>query len=177
MGIPDLTKFPKRMAEFDIPANAWAGTSVDCQARVASAEAAFANIGGKYHWLSCEPLIEPLEFKHLDRFDLIVIGGASQSSMTPKWIPPFSWIEDLHRQAEEAGCAVFMKSNLYRKKAQAGHNTNTSLLRLRFLTISSALPAKIRRQPDDSHPRPRPRPVPDRLRWATRRPCRCVRDA
>ena len=115
-----LTKFPKRMAEFDIPANAWAGTSVDCQARVASAEAAFADIGGKYHWLSCEPLIEPLRFKHLDRFHLLVIGGASASRATPKWIPPFSWLEDLHRQAAEAGCAVFLKSNLYIKEKPGG---------------------------------------------------------
>lgn len=115
-----LTKFPKRMAEFSIPDNAWAGTSVDCQARVASAEAAFANIGGKYHWLSCEPLIEPLRFNHLDRFDLIVIGGASPSSATPKWIPPFSWLDDLQRQADQAGCAVFMKSNLYRKEKPGG---------------------------------------------------------
>lgn len=111
-----LTKFPKRMAEFDIPANAWAGTSVDCQARVAAAESAFADIGGKYHWLSCEPLIEPLRFTHLDRFDLLVIGGASPSRETPRWIPPFSWLDDLQRQADEAGCAVFLKSNLYRKE-------------------------------------------------------------
>ena len=115
-----LTKFPKRMVEFDIPANAWAGTSVDCQARVGAAEAAFADIGGKYHWLSCEPLIEPLRFRHLDRFHLIVIGGASASNETPKWIPPFSWLDDLHRQAAEAGVAVFMKSNLYRKESPEG---------------------------------------------------------
>jgi protein gp37 len=111
-----LTKFPKRMAEFAIPDNAWAGTSVDCQARVAAAEAAFADIGGKYHWLSCEPLLEPLRFNHLDRFDLLVIGGASPSRETPRWIPPFSWLDDLQRQADEAGCAVFLKSNLYRKE-------------------------------------------------------------
>lgn len=115
-----LTKFPKRMAEFDIPSNAWAGTSVDCQARVNAAEAAFESIGGKYHWLSCEPLIEPLRFKHLDRFDLIVIGGASPSRQTPRWIPPFSWLDDLMRQADEAGCAVFLKSNLYRKETPRG---------------------------------------------------------
>jgi protein gp37/ParB-like chromosome segregation protein Spo0J len=115
-----LTKFPKRMAEFDIPANAWAGTSVDCQTRVTSAEAAFADIGGKYHWLSCEPLIEPLRFQHLDRFHLLVIGGASASSSTPKWIPPYAWIDDLRRQADEVGCAVYIKSNLYLKEDPGG---------------------------------------------------------
>jgi protein gp37 len=115
-----LTKFPKRMAEFDIPNNVWMGTSVDCQARVAAAEAAFKSIGAKVRWLSCEPMIEPLKFKHLDRFELVVIGGGSRSSKTPRWIPPFAWIGDLMAQADTAGCNVFLKSNIYRKEEPGG---------------------------------------------------------
>jgi protein gp37/ParB-like chromosome segregation protein Spo0J len=115
-----LTKFPKRMAEFEIPANVWMGTTVDCQVRVTAAEEAFARVTAKVKWLSCEPLIEPLRFRHLDRFDMIVIGGASPSSETPKWIPPFSWLDDLMRQADDAGCAVFLKSNMYRKEQPGG---------------------------------------------------------
>ncbi len=115
-----LTKFPKRMSEFAIPDNVWMGTSVDCQARVAGAEAAFARVTAKVKWLSVEPMIEPLRFKHLDRFDLLVIGGASASRRTPRWIPPFAWLDDLMRQADEAGCAVFLKSNLYRKEQPGG---------------------------------------------------------
>ena len=107
-----LTKFPKRMAEFDIPANAWMGTTVDLQARVAAAETAFANVGAAVRWLSCEPLIEPLRFKHLDRFDWIVIGGASRTDTTPEWQPPFEWIADLVRQARDAGLKVYFKTNL-----------------------------------------------------------------
>jgi protein gp37/ParB-like chromosome segregation protein Spo0J len=119
-----LTKFPKRMAEFKIPDNVWMGTTVDCQARVAAAESAFANVNAKVRWLSCEPLIEPLRFKHLDRFDLLVIGGASPSAETPRWIPPFTWLDDLMRQADDAGCAVFLKSNLYRKEQPGGTRYN-----------------------------------------------------
>ena len=74
-----LTKFPKRMAEFDIPANAWMGTTVDLQARVTNAEKAFANVKSAIKWLSIEPILEPLKFNHLDLFDWIVIGGASPS--------------------------------------------------------------------------------------------------
>jgi protein gp37 len=85
------------MAEFDIPPNAWMGTTVDLQARVANAEAAFANVGGKVRWLSCEPLLGHLTFKHLDRFNWIVIGGASRSTQTPVWRPPFEWVMDLGR--------------------------------------------------------------------------------
>jgi protein gp37 len=115
-----LTKFPKRMAEFTIPPNVWMGTSVDCQARVAVAEDAFTRVKAKVRWLSCEPMIEPLKFRRLDLFDLIVIGGASASSQTPRWIPPFAWLDDLMRQADDAGCAVFLKSNLYRKEQPGG---------------------------------------------------------
>lgn len=115
-----LTKFPKRMAEFEIPQNVWMGTTVDCQARVAGAEAAFERVQARVKWLSVEPMLEPLKFMHLDRFQLLVIGGASRSSKTPRWIPPFEWLADLMRQADEAGCAVFLKSNLYRKESPGG---------------------------------------------------------
>jgi protein gp37 len=115
-----LTKFPKRMAEFEIPRNVWMGTTVDCQARVAGAEAAFARVNAGVKWLSVEPMLEPLKFERLDRFQLLVIGGASRSTKTPRWIPPYEWLADLMRQADEAGCAVFLKSNLYRKESPGG---------------------------------------------------------
>jgi protein gp37 len=77
-----LTKFPKRMAEFDLPKNGWYGTTVDLQARVKSAEEAFAKIRDRKTWLSVEPMLEPLKFGRLDLFDWVVIGGASRSSNT-----------------------------------------------------------------------------------------------
>ena len=115
-----LTKFPKRMAEFDIPENVWMGTTIDCQARVASAVAAFEHVRARVKWISAEPLLEPLKIPHLNRFNLLVIGGASRSSKTPRWIPPYEWVADLMRQANEAGCAVYVKSNLYLKEAPFG---------------------------------------------------------
>lgn len=111
-----LTKFPKRMAEFDIPENAWMGTTVDLQARVPAAEAAFAKVKAGVRWLSIEPMLEPLKFKNIDRFDWVVIGGSSRSSQTPEWCPPFEWIEDLLMQARAAGCKIYFKTNLGFKK-------------------------------------------------------------
>ena len=108
-----LTKFPKRMAEFDIPPNAWMGTSVDLQVRIKAAESAFENVQSGVRWLSVEPMLEPLKFNHLERFDWVVIGGASKSSQTPEWFPPIEWIFDLVKQARDAGCKVYMKSNLF----------------------------------------------------------------
>lgn len=107
-----LTKFPKRMSEFTIPDNCWMGTTVDLQVRVKNAEAAFANVGAGVRWLSVEPLLEPLRFSRMDLFQWIVIGGASRSSKTPEWHPPFEWIADLVRQAREAGTKVYFKTNL-----------------------------------------------------------------
>lgn len=108
-----LTKFPQRVHEFGkMPKNAWMGTSVDCQERVAGAEKAFAKMGGGIKWLSVEPMLTPLKFTRLDLFDWVVIGGASRSANTPAWIPPFDWIADLHAQARDAGCAVYHKDNL-----------------------------------------------------------------
>jgi protein gp37 len=112
-----LTKFPGRLPEFDFPPNLWIGTSVDLQARVTAAEAAFKKVNATVKWLSVEPMLEPLQFTHLERFDLVVIGGASQSARTPRWVPPFEWIAALKRQADTAGCAVYEKSNLLRKEA------------------------------------------------------------
>jgi protein gp37 len=108
------------LAEFEIPNNVWMGTTVDCQARVAAAEEAFARVQARVKWLSIEPMIKPLTFNHLDRFDWMVIGGASKSSKTPEWKPPLSWVADLTRQADEADCRVFHKSNLLRKEEPGG---------------------------------------------------------
>lgn len=107
-----LTKFPKRMTEFALPKNMWMGTTVDLQARVANAEKAFAKVKALVKWLSVEPMLEPLKFSRLDLFDWIVIGGASSSTKTPEWRPPFAWIYDLVRQAREADVRVYFKTNL-----------------------------------------------------------------
>ena len=42
--------FPHRVAEFDFPDNAWVGTTVDCQARVANAEKAFRKVRAGVKW-------------------------------------------------------------------------------------------------------------------------------
>lgn len=107
-----LTKFPIRLQEFAFPDNAWVGTTVDAQARVANAERAFSRVEAKVKWLSCEPLLEPLRFERLDVFDWIVLGGASRSAETPEWRPPRSWVDDLERHARAAGLKVYEKTNL-----------------------------------------------------------------
>ena len=111
-----LTKFPARYPEFQFPANAWIGTSVDRQQAVHRAEKAFAEVKARGHegirWLSCEPMLEPLQFTSLEMFDWVVIGGSSRSTQTPEFQPPLEWIIDLYQQARAAGCKVYFKTNL-----------------------------------------------------------------
>jgi protein gp37 len=113
-----LTKFPQRLMEFDFPPNAWVGTTVDAQARVKVAEDAFAKVNATVRWLSLEPLLEPLRFEHLERFQWLVIGGASASSETPEWRPPLSWVADLERQARAVNARVYHKTNLYERRRE-----------------------------------------------------------
>lgn len=106
-----LTKFPQRAAKFEFPDNWWMGTTVDAQARVDNAEAAFAKIKCGTKWLSVEPLLQPLTFKRLDLFQWIVIGGASGSRKTPAWEPPIDWLASLHMAARAAGLRIYYKTN------------------------------------------------------------------
>lgn len=107
-----LTKFPQRLAELEWPENTWCGTTVDYQYRVEIAERSFRGVKAGVKWLSCEPMMERLTFTSLEMFDWVVIGGASKSTQTPEFQPPWEWIEHLLRQARDAGCKVYMKPNL-----------------------------------------------------------------
>lgn len=111
-----LTKFPVRMTEFNYPNNVWLGTTVDKQHAVDRAESAFSKIKSSGFrgvcWLSCEPMLERLQFTNLKMFDWVVMGGASKSTQTPEMRPPFDDIVSLYQQARKSGCKVYMKTNL-----------------------------------------------------------------
>lgn len=111
-----LSKFPSRMADFSYPNNVWLGTSCDYQHTVKRAESAFTKIKASGFngvcWLSCEPMMENLQFNSLEMFDWVVMGGASSSTKTPEFKPPFDWIVNLYSQARETNCKVYFKTNL-----------------------------------------------------------------
>jgi protein gp37 len=107
-----LTKFPKRMAEFQIPKNCWMGTTIDLSARIKAAEDAFEKVNCAVKWISVEPMLEQMKFTRLPMFDWLVMGGASKSSKTPEWTPPFAWVRQLTLDADAAGVPYYMKTNL-----------------------------------------------------------------
>jgi protein gp37/ParB-like chromosome segregation protein Spo0J len=119
-----LTKFPIRMAEFEYPPNTWIGTTVDTQYAVERAEKAFTKVRASGYkgvaWLSCEPMMEKLTFTSLEMFDWVVMGGASKSTQTQEFRPPFDWIVHLWMQAKALDLPVYMKTNLWLDDAHKG---------------------------------------------------------
>jgi protein gp37 len=107
-----LTKFPQRMIDRDVPPNVWLGSTVDRQSRVKVVEYCFAQCPARTRWLSLEPLLEPLKFNRPELFTWVVIGGASRSTQTPEWQPPFEWVIDLCQQFRATGAAIYFKDNL-----------------------------------------------------------------
>lgn len=132
-----LTKFPLRLSEFEFPDNAWVGTSVDCQVRVANAERAFRKVKARVKWLSIEPMIEPLTFTDLGAFQWVVLGGASASSQTPEWHPPREWVQSLEDEAARLGVAYYEKDNLHGRvrgyPGQPGREPTVAPEQLRYL--------------------------------------------
>ena len=119
-----LTKFPIRMAEFEYPPNTWIGTTVDTQYAVERAEKAFTKVRASGYkgvaWLSCEPMMEKLTFTSMEMFDWVVMGGASKSTQTQEFRPPFEWIVHLWQQAKALDLPVYMKTNLWLDDAHKG---------------------------------------------------------
>jgi protein gp37 len=140
-----LTKFAARLTEFTFPKNAWVGTTVDCQARVKAAEDAFAKVKASVKWLSVEPMIEPLIFQHLDRFNWIVIGGASRSSQTPEWHVPVEWWAPLYEDAAKRGLSIYLKSNLYeRVRGYPGVSWKAPQTPASFIYLKTKSPDEVR---------------------------------
>ena len=45
-----------------------------------------------------------------------MLGGASQSSQTPAFRPPRTWIRDLENKAVAADCQIYEKTNLFERQ-------------------------------------------------------------
>lgn len=108
-----LTKFPQRYREFEFPANAWLGTTVDKKGRIARAERTLGEVDSPNKWLSVEPMYQEVELEHPEQYRMVVIGGATASTQTPAFIPPWEWVFRLALQAHDAGAGVFIKTNYW----------------------------------------------------------------
>jgi protein gp37 len=104
-----LTKRSRRMRELapglKWPANLWMGVTVEesrCSGRISDLLAVPAAV----RFLSCEPLLGPLEKLPLRKIDWVIVGGESGPNARPM---KREWAVSLLRQCRAAGVPFFFK--------------------------------------------------------------------
>jgi protein gp37 len=116
-----LTKRPERavmLAEsLPWPENVWLGTSIETEdyiGRIKSLAATPAQV----RFLSCEPLLGPLDLK-LDNIHWVIVGGESGPGARP--IKP-EWVQSIRDQCSAKGVAFFFKQWGGVVKSKSGRN-------------------------------------------------------
>ncbi len=105
-----LTKNPARYGKFDLPPNAWAGTTVTCQSDDIRLETLNAALLPHHpRWTSYEPALGPFPVFTTALFDWLVVGAQTGPGAVP---PRRYWIEQAVHAATCAGVPVFLKDNI-----------------------------------------------------------------
>lgn len=104
-----LTKRSERLREIAAglpwPENVWMGVSVE-DARVLDRAFHLAAIPAAVRFLSCEPLIGPLDDLPLNNIDWVIVGG--ESGPRARQLEA-SWVKSIRRQCRRYGVAFFFK--------------------------------------------------------------------
>ncbi len=91
----------------DGPANVWLGGTVEDQTEARRRLPHLLAVPAAVHWLSVEPLLEPLDLRPwLDRLAWVVVGGESGGgarAMQP------AWVRAIRDQCAEIGTAFWFK--------------------------------------------------------------------
>ena len=124
-----LTKRPDRMADFvasyagrplhETHPNVWLGTSVESQPYVKRARR-IASLSSAVRFLSCEPLLGPLDLTGLlgeDAINWVIVGGESGHHARP--MDP-EWVRAIREQCRTADVPFFFKQWGGRNKKEAG---------------------------------------------------------
>jgi len=104
-----LTKRSQRLSEvakhLPWPSNVWMGVSVE-DSRVISRIADLVSTPAQTRFLSCEPLIGPLDNLRLDGIHWVIVGGESGPHARP--MQP-EWVASILRQCRSASVPFFFK--------------------------------------------------------------------
>lgn len=91
-------------------ANVWLGSTVENQAEADRRLPHLLRVPAKLHFLSCEPLLGPLDLPARDdprhRIDWVIAGGESGPNARPS--QP-EWVQGLRDRCDEIGAAFFFK--------------------------------------------------------------------
>lgn len=104
-----LTKRSTRLrslaSELPWPQNVWMGVSVE-NSSVLQRIADLKSVDAEVRFLSCEPLLGPLDFLPLDGIHWVIVGGESGPGARP--VNP-QWIESILRQCRQENVPFFFK--------------------------------------------------------------------
>lgn len=121
-----LTKRPENIVEMapcswvtdGCPSNVWIGTSVENQAAANKRLPVLASIPAKVHFLSCEPLLGPVDLSPwMRKIEWVIAGGESGHSARPM---EADWVRSLRDQCQAAAVPFFFKQWGGRNKKAAG---------------------------------------------------------
>jgi protein gp37 len=87
------------------PHNLWMGVTVE-NSEVVNRIDNLRKTGARVKFLSCEPLISPLQNINLQDIDWVIVGG--ESGRTPRPIKE-EWVIDIKEQCQRAGVAFYFK--------------------------------------------------------------------
>ncbi len=99
------TRLRRLAGELEWPGNVWMGVSVE-DARVVHRVADVRAVPAAVRFLSCEPLIGPLDDLPLEGIDWVIVGGESGPGARPMKI---EWVRSIFRQCRKAGVPFFFK--------------------------------------------------------------------
>jgi protein gp37 len=104
-----LTKRSERLRELGQalpwPSNVWMGVSVE-NAKVIGRVDDLRHVPAQVRFLSCEPLIGPLDGLRLNGIHWVIVGGESGPGARPM---KASWVNAIHRECERADVPFFFK--------------------------------------------------------------------
>lgn len=104
-----LTKRARRLRQIagrlEWPANLWMGVSVESAKELPRIED-LRQVPAAVRFLSCEPLLGPLDGLDLAGIDWVIVGGESGPGARPM---DLAWAEDVVDRARQLGCAAFVK--------------------------------------------------------------------
>lgn len=119
-----LTKRSHRLREIadrlPWPANVWMGVSIEDE-RVLFRVADLRAVSAKVRFLSCEPLVGPLDDLPLDGISWVIVGGESGPGARPM---KRVWVESIRRQCRREDVAFFFKQWGGVRKNLAGRELN-----------------------------------------------------
>lgn len=102
-----LTKRPENIHLDAVRRNVWLGTSVENQDAADTRIPHLFKAPGAVRFLSCEPLLGPVDLgAYIHGLDWVIVGGESGNKARPCMV---DWIRAIRDQCKEAGVACFIK--------------------------------------------------------------------